>query len=205
MDRRPPPHNWRAERPPRLFTRAGLVGPCRAHRDCARPARWWHLASEHRISQLSQWGAAAVADLERRVPGRRGQPVTRCRGYRPGPFRRTSGRSLSGGFKKLVRSARSLRTVTLAGREERKGFPAATPGRPGSHDSGSTTDREGQPAANVQQRVWVRSVHGWDLDIRVFFATQHRAERYRRRRKPNLPAYCSLTPCSLACASILRA
>jgi len=31
---------------------------------------------------------------------------------------------------------------------------------------------EGQPAANIEQRVWVGSVRGWDLDIRVFFATQ---------------------------------
>jgi hypothetical protein len=27
-------------------------------------------------------------------------------------------------------------------------------------------------AANIQQRTWVGSVHGWDLDVRVFFATQ---------------------------------
>jgi len=32
---------------------------------------------------------------------------------------------------------------------------------------------EMQPAANIQQRLrWVR-VHGWQLDVRVYFATQH--------------------------------
>jgi hypothetical protein len=32
---------------------------------------------------------------------------------------------------------------------------------------------EGQPAANVQQRLrWV-AVRGWHLDVRVYFATQH--------------------------------
>jgi hypothetical protein len=32
---------------------------------------------------------------------------------------------------------------------------------------------EGQPAANIQQRLKFGSVRGWDLDVRVFFATQH--------------------------------
>jgi hypothetical protein len=32
---------------------------------------------------------------------------------------------------------------------------------------------EGQPATNIQQRLGVGSVNGWDLDLRVFFATQH--------------------------------
>jgi hypothetical protein len=37
------------------------------------------------------------------------------------------------------------------------------------------TDRmwEGQPAANVQQRLRWASVQGWQLDVRVYFATQH--------------------------------
>ena len=32
---------------------------------------------------------------------------------------------------------------------------------------------EGQPAANVQQRVRDAAVGGWHLDVRVYFATQH--------------------------------
>jgi hypothetical protein len=36
---------------------------------------------------------------------------------------------------------------------------------------------EGQPAANVQQRLrWV-AVQGWQLDVRVYFATQHPTRR----------------------------
>jgi len=39
---------------------------------------------------------------------------------------------------------------------------------------------EGQPAANVQQRLdWV-AVAGWRLDVRVYFATQHPSERLLR-------------------------
>jgi hypothetical protein len=32
---------------------------------------------------------------------------------------------------------------------------------------------EGQPAANIQQRLKSGAVRGWDLDVHVFFATQH--------------------------------
>jgi hypothetical protein len=32
---------------------------------------------------------------------------------------------------------------------------------------------EGQPAANVQQRLKWGLINGWDMDVRVFFATQH--------------------------------
>jgi hypothetical protein len=32
---------------------------------------------------------------------------------------------------------------------------------------------EGQPAANVQQRLRWASVAGWHLDVRVYFGTQH--------------------------------
>jgi hypothetical protein len=36
---------------------------------------------------------------------------------------------------------------------------------------------EGQPAPNVQQRLrWV-AVRGWQLDVRVYFATQHPSKR----------------------------
>ena len=32
---------------------------------------------------------------------------------------------------------------------------------------------EGQPAAHVQQRLAWGAVDGWDIDVRVYFATQH--------------------------------
>ena len=32
---------------------------------------------------------------------------------------------------------------------------------------------EGQPAPNIQQRLRWGVIHGWDLDVRVYFATQH--------------------------------
>lgn len=32
---------------------------------------------------------------------------------------------------------------------------------------------EGQPAANVQQRLKWGVINGWDMDVRVYFATQH--------------------------------
>jgi hypothetical protein len=39
---------------------------------------------------------------------------------------------------------------------------------------------EGQPAANVQQRVNTVAVAGWRLDVRVYFATQHPSRRLLR-------------------------
>jgi hypothetical protein len=39
---------------------------------------------------------------------------------------------------------------------------------------------EGQPAANVQQRLEDVAVAGWRLDVRVYFATQHPSKRLRR-------------------------
>ena len=32
---------------------------------------------------------------------------------------------------------------------------------------------EGQPAANLQQRLKWGVIDGWDMDVRVYFATQH--------------------------------
>ena len=92
--------------------------------------------------------------------------------------------ALFGSFKKLSRSG-ILVWVDTAGRG-RKGFPAATAWPPRLARFRIDHGWEGQPAANIQQRVWVRSVHGWDLDFRVFFATQDpssalQAEPPRRR------------------------
>lgn len=78
--------------------------------------------------------------------------------------------ALFGSFKKLSRSG-ILVWVDTAGRG-RKSFPAAAAWPPRLARFRVDHGWEGQPAANIQQRVWVRSVHGWDLDIRVFFATQ---------------------------------
>ncbi|MFL5954352.1 MAG: hypothetical protein ACJ76I_09625 [Gaiellaceae bacterium] len=36
---------------------------------------------------------------------------------------------------------------------------------------------EGQPAPNIQQRLRAVSVRGWNLDVRVYFATEHPDKR----------------------------
>jgi hypothetical protein len=45
---------------------------------------------------------------------------------------------------------------------------------------------EGQPAPNVQQRLRWAAVHGWHLDVRVYFATQHPPRRLLRRAQREL-------------------
>lgn len=79
--------------------------------------------------------------------------------------------ALFGSFRRLSRSG-ILVWVDTAGRG-RKGFPTAKRWPPPLALFRVDHGWEGQPAANVQQRVWFGSVHGWDLDVRVFFATQH--------------------------------
>jgi hypothetical protein len=79
--------------------------------------------------------------------------------------------ALFGSLKKLSRNG-VFAWVDTVGRE-RKGFPIASAWPPQLRNFRVEQGWEGQPAANVQQRVWFRSVHGWDLDVRVFFATQH--------------------------------
>jgi len=45
---------------------------------------------------------------------------------------------------------------------------------------------EGQPATNIQQRLrWV-AVGGWNLDVRVYFATQHPDEALLRQAQAEL-------------------
>jgi hypothetical protein len=45
---------------------------------------------------------------------------------------------------------------------------------------------EGQPAVNVQQRLrWV-VVHGWHLDVRVYFGTQHPSKRLLAKAQAEL-------------------
>lgn len=36
---------------------------------------------------------------------------------------------------------------------------------------------EGQPAGNVQQRLRWAAVGGWQIDVRVYFGTQHPSKR----------------------------
>ena len=45
---------------------------------------------------------------------------------------------------------------------------------------------EGQPAPNIEQRVWVGSVRGWDMDVRVFFATQRPGSTLEARAQAEL-------------------
>jgi len=45
---------------------------------------------------------------------------------------------------------------------------------------------EGQPAGNVQQRLRAVAVGGWDLDVRVYFATQHPDRKLLREAQAEL-------------------
>jgi hypothetical protein len=45
---------------------------------------------------------------------------------------------------------------------------------------------EGQPAANVQQRLRWAAVRGWHIDVRVYFATQHPSKQLLRTTQQEL-------------------
>jgi hypothetical protein len=45
---------------------------------------------------------------------------------------------------------------------------------------------EGQPAANVQQRLRWLVVDGWHLDVRVYFGTQHPSHRLLAKAQAEL-------------------
>jgi len=45
---------------------------------------------------------------------------------------------------------------------------------------------EGQPAANVQQRPKWGVVNRWDIDVRVYFATQHPDKQLLRKAQAQL-------------------
>jgi hypothetical protein len=92
--------------------------------------------------------------------------------------------SLFGSFKKLSRGG-ILIWVDTAG-QRRKGFPIAATWPPQLKSFRVDRGWEGQPAPNVQQRVWLRLVHGWDLDIRVFFATQRPGSALQARAQAEL-------------------
>lgn len=94
--------------------------------------------------------------------------------------------ALFGSFKKLSRHGILVWAETVG--RGRAGFPTPTATAWPPRLACFRVDRgwEGQPAANIQQRVWVGSVHGWDLDIRVFFATQHPSPALRTRAQAEL-------------------
>jgi hypothetical protein len=45
---------------------------------------------------------------------------------------------------------------------------------------------EGQPAPNVQQRLYWVAVRGWHLDLRIYFATQHPSRQLLRSAQQEL-------------------
>jgi hypothetical protein len=92
--------------------------------------------------------------------------------------------ALFGSLKKLSRNG-ILVWADTDGRG-RAGFPTAMAWPPQLARFRVDHSWELQPAANIQQRVWVRSVHGWDLDIRVFFATQHPSAALRTKAQAEL-------------------
>jgi hypothetical protein len=74
------------------------------------------------------------------------------------------------GFTRLSRRGILIWVTTLGRR--RPGFePIAWPPRLAVFRVDDSW--EGQPAADLQQRLLWGSVDGWDLDLRVYFATQH--------------------------------
>lgn len=83
--------------------------------------------------------------------------------------------ALFGSFTKLSRRG-ILVWVETSGRGL-PGFPTHVAWPPQLRRFRTDHGWEGQPAPNIQQRVWVGRVRGWDLDVRVFFATQHPSTR----------------------------
>lgn len=45
---------------------------------------------------------------------------------------------------------------------------------------------EGQPAANVQQRLKWGVINGWDMDVRVYFGTEHPNKQLLRKAQAQL-------------------
>ena len=87
-------------------------------------------------------------------------------------------------FEKLSRRG-VLVWVSTDGRG-RKGFPATNVWPPQLRRLRIERGWEGQPAPNIQQRMWVGSVNGWDIDVRVFFATQDPSPALQARAQAEL-------------------
>jgi hypothetical protein len=92
--------------------------------------------------------------------------------------------ALFGSFKKLSRGGILVWADTVG--RGRRDFPTASSWPPQLPDFRVDHGWKGQPAANIQQRTWVRSVHRWDLDVRVFFATQRPSSALRARAQAEL-------------------
>jgi hypothetical protein len=92
--------------------------------------------------------------------------------------------ALFGSFKKLSRDGILVWAETVG--RGRTGFPPGIAWPPRLARFRVDRGWEGQPAANIQQRVWVGSVHGWDLDVRVFFAMQHPSAALRTKAQAEL-------------------
>jgi hypothetical protein len=92
--------------------------------------------------------------------------------------------ALFGSFKKLSRDG----ILVWAGTEGRglTGFPSRVAWPPRLARFRIDHSWEGQPAPNIEQRTWVGVVYGWDLDVRVFFATQHPSVALRARAQAEL-------------------
>ena len=81
--------------------------------------------------------------------------------------------ALFGSFKKLSRKGILVWAYTVG--RDRPSFPSRAVWPPPLASFRTDHGWEGQPAPNIEQRTWVGEVQGWDLDVRVFFATQHPA------------------------------
>jgi hypothetical protein len=92
--------------------------------------------------------------------------------------------ALFGSFKKLSPDGILVWADTVG--RNRKGFPSRSPWPPRLASFRIDHGWEGQPAANIQQRDWVGSVQGWDLDVRVFFATQRPSAPLRAQAQAEL-------------------
>lgn len=92
--------------------------------------------------------------------------------------------ALFGSLQKLSRDGILVWADTVG--RGRRGFPAASSWPPQLASFRVDHGWEGQPAANIQQRIWVGSVHRWDLDVRVFFATQSPSPALEARAQAEL-------------------
>ena len=79
--------------------------------------------------------------------------------------------ALFGSFKKLSRGGILVWVDTIG--SGRRAFPAASAWPPRLASFRVDHGWEGQPAPNIQQRLYWGDVGRWTLDVRLYFATQH--------------------------------
>ena len=85
--------------------------------------------------------------------------------------------ALFGSFRRLSRDGIVVWVVTIG--RNRPNFPARSQWPPRLPSFRVERGWECQPETRIQQRVWVAAVHGWDLDVRVYFGTQRPPPRLR--------------------------